>query len=195
MPLLLAGLTLLFGGATIASSRRIESEGGGSYSPQPIYAQPQGSYTPQSSYAGQGHGHQTYYVQDQRQPKDQIVLHSVDGRGFYGNVRHGDWVMHMHIDTGASVCAVGDEVWSHIRRSVQILGDGSATTASGQKVKTTSFVFPWLALVGDGGGNAFVVRNIEAMHVPGSKIGLLGMPFLRQCDVRMANDQMIIRGR
>jgi len=192
--LLLAGLTLLFGGATIASSRRMESEGGPSYAPQPIYAQPQGGYAPQPSYPGPTHGHQAYYVQDQPPPNNQVVLQSVEGGGFYANVRHADWVMHMHVDTGANICAVGDEVWSTIRRSVQVRGASSAIVAGDRRISTTRFVFPWLALVGPDGRNTVTIRDVEGSYVPGSKIGLLGMPFLRHCDVRMAGDQMVIRG-
>lgn len=177
------------------------------YSPPP-YTAPQ-PYAPPPS-QGYGDGEQfygspydggyspyeemPYQQQGFHQPQNEVVLYSQDGgRSFYANVGYNDRVMNMHVDTGATTCTVGDEVWNWLRKIVPSEGSGTATIANGKRVSVTNFTFPYLTVIGADNQSFVTVTNVPAMYLPGGGC-LLGTSFLNQTHYSAHGHQMIIRG-
>jgi predicted aspartyl protease len=196
--LLLALGTILFGGATIASSQRLERDGRGSggFAPPPYYPpqQPQ----PQNNSPAYAHVYYAQPSEDQRRyaPRpSEVRLHSENGYAFYANVEYGGQIMNMMVDNGSTYCVVGDEVYAWLQPSIGHSTRRTIRNADGRTTEVTLFTLPYLT-VGDRQWQSTVTaRNVETVHMPGSGCGLLGQSFLRQCDVRQSGGVMTIRGR
>jgi hypothetical protein len=209
MPILEIGFGIAallgLGGATIKSSRNMENGGGNAYRNQtPSYSppqynplpQPQGYggypevYDPGPSYGDPGGG---YGYQDYGSPQNEVVLLK-QGKHFYANVGFGDQVMNMMVDTGASPCVVGDEVWRWLKsQGIRSQGRSDVNIAGGVNAKAEKFTFPYLTVVGADNQSFVTVTDVDARYLPGES-GLLGMSFLGRCDLQVSGDQMIIRG-
>lgn len=183
-------------------------DGGGSakssYSHAPVYAPPRSAppppiptyETPAYDYSYEPYRDPYGGHQDQGYPsQNEVTLYSQDGgRSFFANVGYEDRVMSMHVDTGATVCVVGGDDWRWLRRVVQSQGATGATMADGRRVSATSFIFPYLTVVGADGQSFVTVADVEGMHIPGQGGGLLGMSFLKRTQYAANGNQMIIRG-
>lgn len=194
--ILLALGTLLLGGATIVSSR-IVADAGSWGSPQQQYAPPT-QYAPPPQYSDQSYGQSTYYTQPEEQyyqapPANEVRLERDESGMFYANVEYGGRVMNMMVDSGATNCVFGDDVWNWLKRSVHST-NGQSRLADNRVVANKEFVLPYLT-AGDKYGNMATAHNVTCNYIAGKGCGLLGQSFLQQCDVRSSGGVMTIRGR
>lgn len=212
--LIIAGVVAACAGGyagLVRSSKNMERDGGGgaapTYTPPPSYAPPP-SYSPEPSYpqydTPQYGGEQSYYQDQgggyysdgytQGYPAQNEVTLNKHGGHFYANVGYGDNAMNMLVDTGASSCVVGDEIWRWLKsQGIRSTGRGSASLAGGRVASTERFTFPYLTVIGSDNQSFVTVENVEAQYLPGTS-NLLGMSFLGQCHVTSHGNQMTIRG-
>lgn len=164
-----------------------------SYAPQPYAYGGMPAYPmPQQPYAAEAYSPEPAYGYGYL-AQNEVTL-TKHGGHFYANVGYGDNVMNMLVDTGASTCCVGDEVWRWLKSlGIRSTGRGRATLAGGAVATTERFTFPYLTVIGSDNQSFLTVQDVEAQYLPGAS-GLLGMSFLEKCHVESNGNQMILRG-
>jgi predicted aspartyl protease len=195
--MLLLGLGALLGyPLLLASSRKMENDGGGGYAP-PQYAPPQYApqppqYAPPPQYGGgQYDAHDVYNHREQYgHYHAEVRIHSKDGHSFWTVAQYSTICMEFKVDNGANVCVIGDKAYSYLRRAIgSEMQETSTSFGNGKTSKSWRFVFPYLT-VGE-----ITLRDVECVYVPGAQRNLLGATFLNRCDYNVSGGVMTIRGR
>lgn len=178
--------TLFFGGALVASSRKMENDGGGSYPPS--FDPPR--HTPQPQYGGSQYG-QYDDQEDGHSPgynfaTREVRIRSKDGQ-FWTVAQYSTISMEFKVDTGANDCVIGDKAYSYLRRAIgNEMRSTSASVANGEAHQAWSFTFPYLTV------GAITLQEVECVYIPGGQRNLLGMSFLGRCNMSMRGNEMTL---